>query len=338
MGWLKPQEHHKVISVNAAQHDWVLFNKQQTGYYRVLYDEHNYKLLTKQLNDANFTVIHRLNRAQLLDDTFDLAGQGFLPFSTFFQLFGYMKRESDYAPWGVAQRVASELTQLLSHTKHYSRLQTFMAGIMADPYAAVGIENQKNEHILRKSTRRIIVNLACEFGVTACQRAMYAKVQQVINQNVTLHPNTYDFVYGNGIRNASDGEVNRLWQYFIGRSRQYDDERLALASSFGRIINRNLLPDFIKTTVQSNEMSAMSKAERLALFKSIIERDEFGLLLGIDLIQRRAADAKANLEELNKILPVLAARTVTANARTKVRLVIRRKFLNTNHIYFSNHR
>ena len=57
----------------------MLFNIQETGYFRVNYDDANWQLLVNQLADDH-TAIHVINRAQLIDDALDLARAGMEPF------------------------------------------------------------------------------------------------------------------------------------------------------------------------------------------------------------------------------------------------------------------
>lgn len=55
---------------------WIIFNIQLAGLYKVKYDRHNYKLIVKTLNSKEFVSIHVINRAQLIDDAMDLAWTG----------------------------------------------------------------------------------------------------------------------------------------------------------------------------------------------------------------------------------------------------------------------
>ena len=57
---------------------WFVFNKQQMGFYRVNYDFANWHELIKILNSDKFKQIHVLNRAQLIDDSLNLAADGYL--------------------------------------------------------------------------------------------------------------------------------------------------------------------------------------------------------------------------------------------------------------------
>ena len=73
--WITNNETSKTISGIPATAQWIIFNVQQTGYYRVNYEQKNWNLLTKQLK-LDHTKIHMINRAQLLDDSLNLAMAG----------------------------------------------------------------------------------------------------------------------------------------------------------------------------------------------------------------------------------------------------------------------
>ncbi|XP_029158646.1 membrane alanyl aminopeptidase-like, partial [Nylanderia fulva] len=78
---------------------WIIFNLQQIGFYRVNYDGENWKLIARYLNSEQYTNIHVLNRAQIIDDSFHLMIQGKLNFSTFWELSSYLWQENDYVAW-----------------------------------------------------------------------------------------------------------------------------------------------------------------------------------------------------------------------------------------------
>jgi len=68
------------------------------GYYRVRYDSTNYALLRDQLI-KDHTQISTNNRAQLLDDAFNLALLGHISYSDAFDLTLYLLKERHYSPW-----------------------------------------------------------------------------------------------------------------------------------------------------------------------------------------------------------------------------------------------
>lgn len=76
--WMKDSEAQVTVTSLPPKDQWVIFNLQQTGYYRVNYDDHNWNLLIQQLlNDHS--AIATVNRAQIIDDALDLARAGGFP-------------------------------------------------------------------------------------------------------------------------------------------------------------------------------------------------------------------------------------------------------------------
>jgi aminopeptidase N len=79
--------------------DWVIVNIQESSYYRVNYDNNLWELIIKQLHGNDFNKIHTLNRAQLVDDSLNLARGGQLQYKIAFDILQYLEMESDYPPW-----------------------------------------------------------------------------------------------------------------------------------------------------------------------------------------------------------------------------------------------
>lgn len=72
-----------------------------SGFYRVNYDAENWNRLIEQLK-VSHKVIHVLNRAQLIGDSFNLARAGMLEYSKALNLSTYLKNENDEIPWYTA--------------------------------------------------------------------------------------------------------------------------------------------------------------------------------------------------------------------------------------------
>jgi aminopeptidase N len=82
---------------------WLLLNVQQTAYYRVNYDQDNWDMLFAFLEDPDTAeLIHPLNRAQILDDSFALARFGHLSYATALASTNYLRHETTLGPWMAA--------------------------------------------------------------------------------------------------------------------------------------------------------------------------------------------------------------------------------------------
>lgn len=74
-GWIS--EDNKILISSEARNlmgaQWVLFNKEATGYYFINYDNDNWNALAETLRTKSFGNIHFMNRYQLLYDSFYFA-------------------------------------------------------------------------------------------------------------------------------------------------------------------------------------------------------------------------------------------------------------------------
>lgn len=308
-GWFSGNIQSTELDTKWPSNDWVVFNKQQTSYYRVLYDEQNYKLISKQLNTDNFTVIHRLSRSQLIDDAFDFADQGLIKADIIFGLLGYLKRETEYAPWQSANNGLAQLNRLFPASKEYAKYRQFVAGLTEKAYDKYGIEDLPNEAHFDKYTRDLVGNLACEYGVTKCLNETHFKLKQVLSYGQKLPPNTKYLIYNNGIRIASEDEVKQLWTHFTKTTDGY--ERLAIASSFGYSQNDTILDTYLNRTIIDYTNVQFADVERWAVFSSVYRNGQNGLSLAIRLVKNHPAEVKKYLGNLNTIINRLAARIVT---------------------------
>jgi len=93
----------------------------------VLYNEENYKLLTDYLNSDKHTNIHPLNKAQLLDDSLNLARAGVLNYSIALDITTYLERETEYIPWTSYFRALTFLNIRLNGTEVYDSFKVTLS-------------------------------------------------------------------------------------------------------------------------------------------------------------------------------------------------------------------
>ena len=116
--WLKPNEQFVVIAGMPDADVPVIFNVQQTGYYRVNYDSYNWQLLIKQLNEDRES-IGVLNRAQIIDDAMNLARAGLLDYSLAMELISYLAKEQNSIPYSTGKKALGYIDSMLKRTEAY---------------------------------------------------------------------------------------------------------------------------------------------------------------------------------------------------------------------------
>ena len=113
--WMNPEENDIELDLPASADQWIIFNVDQVGYYRVNYDETNWLLLAKQLQEDH-SAITVLNRAQILDDCLNIARVGGLSYKVAFEVTRYLRNERDYTPWKSALEAFNYLDRMLDST------------------------------------------------------------------------------------------------------------------------------------------------------------------------------------------------------------------------------
>ncbi|XP_049529896.1 aminopeptidase N-like [Anopheles darlingi] len=243
------------IASTVPDNEWVVFNKQQTGYYRVNYDRRNWELLIEALH-ANHIAIHRLNRAQLIDDAFHLARADLLDMSVVLRLLRYLRNERDYAPWQAADQVLTFLYEQLHGTEHEHAFLIFMDELIEEVYATLSVDTvNPGETTLYKYLKQLITGWACRIGYKDClQRSREALRKEYSTPSagetaVPVHPDVRAVVYCHGLQEDTEPEFQAIYMRLMNSRNQA--ERTDLLKALGCSQNENSLRTLLATIVLS---------------------------------------------------------------------------------------
>ena len=117
--WMSSSE-RQILIKDIPSKDWLIFNIQIGGIYKIRYDEENWNRLIKVLNSHHYKKIHILNRIQLIDDSLDLAKTGDVDYSVPFRVIQYLEREREYLPWKTALSNLAHVDKMLRFYPLYS--------------------------------------------------------------------------------------------------------------------------------------------------------------------------------------------------------------------------
>ena len=165
--WLKPDENEKIHTIDIPKDKALILNVQETGYYRVNYDQENWKMIKEAL-DSNHTSIHRTNRAQILNDAFRLAEIGVLNYSTALSLTNYLQKEEDFIPWHAALSSLDYLNTMLGRTGAYGDFKRYLKGELKFTYNRLGFQPKDNDSFLDILLRKQVIIKMCQLGYDPC--------------------------------------------------------------------------------------------------------------------------------------------------------------------------
>ncbi|XP_032664629.1 aminopeptidase N-like isoform X2 [Odontomachus brunneus] len=261
--WLKPSDKHKHIS--NIPNGWVIFNLQQTGYYRVNYNMENWRRLTNYLKSDNYKKIHPINRAQLIDDSYHLMLAGHLDGTVFLELSSYLKQERDYIPWYPMKRILSNMTTFFRFPESAS-IKKHMRVILNNVLEDIGYKDNFDDTNFTKLLRLLVLELICKLGNAMClTMANTNLVAYLENPDAPdIQPLWEEWIFCMGMKNADDTSWSRMInEYMLTKKSEYLDYLNCAESSI-------LICDYISKLV-SNYFH-IGKHERLRIIRNILKR------------------------------------------------------------------
>uniref|UniRef100_A0AAQ4PZJ6 Aminopeptidase n=1 Tax=Gasterosteus aculeatus aculeatus TaxID=481459 RepID=A0AAQ4PZJ6_GASAC len=236
--------------------DWVLANLNVVGYYRVNYDLGNWNRLVEVLSNKH-TLIPVINRAQLVDDAFNLARAKMISTVLALDTTKYLIKETDYMPWESALSNLDFFYLMFDRNKVYGPMQVelFEETPLFEYYKTMTLNwTIVPPGHLDQYNQVNAISLACRTGLEECQNLSQEWFNQWMNTNKNqIHPNLRSTVYCNAIAAGGSQEWEFAWSQFEQATIAIEADKLrsALActkqpSLLDRFLEYTLHPDKIR--------------------------------------------------------------------------------------------
>ncbi|KAL6446043.1 hypothetical protein ACFW04_001007 [Cataglyphis niger] len=198
--------------------EWIIVNLQQTGYYRVNYEANNWLKIAKYLNKENFTNIHVLNRAQIIDDAYHFTMNGQLNSSIFFELIKYLSQEKDYVAWYPMFKALEDISTILQFPdKKIDELKINLMNNLFELLLKIKYDESPQDNDLTKCLRYEAAKWLCLLGDTECWMIANSKlINHLANSTeIKLFQEWKDWIYCNGlIASNSNLTWDVIWQTY----------------------------------------------------------------------------------------------------------------------------
>ncbi|XP_046399006.1 aminopeptidase N-like [Ischnura elegans] len=320
--WLSPSTAHAIITDMPGDAEWIIFNIQSTGYYRVNYDDKNWKLITNFLKGKNFTLIHPVNRGKLLDDALSLARGGYINYTSALTLSQYMSQETDFIPWYSAYNLFDFLDMLLAGTESYPHFQKYMESLMTANYKKLKFNESSADDHVNLMSRSMMLPRACKYNVDDCVMEAYTQFSHWNTTKINKIPaNLRDAVYCYGVVSGGKEAFNFLWAAYDNTT--VAAERVRIMKALACSGDKDLLNGYLEETVKEN--SKIRLQDRVTVFKDVYSRAR-GFPVALNFVTKRFSDIKRTCGANNamKILVGLSSR------------VVKSEDANTMSIFFGN--
>lgn len=260
-----------------AANDWVLFNLQETGYYRVNYDLPTWMQLSNELTSGNIALIHLVNRAQLIDDSFNLARSQRLPYNIPFELLRYLRRETDYIPWASTDRALTFLHPYLFGSPEYPRFAKMMRENANAIYTRLGSTSKPTDAFLDIYGRNLAIKWACWMDHEQCLIDTAALMVRVAQNTLKIEPDLEAVVWCYGLRRATEATFNSLLSTALLPANETN--KAFIMTNLGCSQNSSMLTNYVQSSILVS--SSYTTADRARVITSVYTN---GGALGVDLV------------------------------------------------------
>ncbi|KAJ0056264.1 hypothetical protein NL108_004542, partial [Boleophthalmus pectinirostris] len=245
--WLLHQtdsNNHMRVSGN----DWVLANTNVSGYFRVNYDQENWDRLLALLS-SNHQVLSVMNRAQIIDDAFNLARAKIINTTLALKTTKYLSKETSYIPWESALRNLNYYILMFDRTEVYGALKSYLKKqiqplyehfkVLTENWTKVPARHADQYHQINA------IGMGCKMGVEGCRELTKNWFKQWMENPAhnPIHPNLKSTVYCYAIAFGGHEEWDFAWTMFKNATVASEASRLREAMACTQVpwlLNRYL--------------------------------------------------------------------------------------------------
>ncbi|XP_072749168.1 thyrotropin-releasing hormone-degrading ectoenzyme-like isoform X2 [Anoplolepis gracilipes] len=188
--------------VSVKDNGWVIFNLRQVGYYRVNYDPENWRKIAEYLNSTEYTKIHVLNRAKIIDDAFYFLINGQLNSSVFWNLTSYLGHETNYIAWYPMIKAFEHMSSIIPFPDEgIQNVKEKIKNILTNLLEKIKYEEDPEESDLTKCLRQEAIKWLCILGDSNCHIQAYKKIIPIVytSDKNKLLPWWKEWIYCKGL-------------------------------------------------------------------------------------------------------------------------------------------
>ncbi|KAL2747896.1 putative aminopeptidase-2 [Vespula maculifrons] len=281
--WMKDEE--KTINVDVSDSDWIVFNIQQAGFYRVNYDNASWYRIIDALKSDSFTKIHVYNRAGIIDDLLNLARTGSLDYRTALDGLQYLQQEKSYLPFKAAFRALDYLTQRFSGDEvNYVLYKKHVLSLIEGVYQTLGYVDRKKDDRLTVQLRQELNDLACKFGHEECVFSSLEYFRGWINAASRIEPNQRSAAYCMGVLYGNVDDWNYLWNHY--KTSKVVSEQLVVLSALGCSNNTDILKQYLEYAISPYEKHRIHKQDSTSVFSTVYSSSLIGVNCVLEFVDK----------------------------------------------------
>ncbi|EAT35024.1 AAEL012781-PA [Aedes aegypti] len=299
--WITNSEGQKSIQLGAVGHDeWVLFNPNQHGYYRVNYDRRSWTLLVDALK-INHHQIPTLSRAQLIDDALALTKTNQLDIDILLEVLDYLPQELNLIPLKAGFKAFRYLHRMLQGNEFYQNYWDHQSKILEQIYDRM-LANSADDHMSRLY-RAEVRKVVCELGARKCLQDSL----ELFDRFVTIDPDLRAPVIC-GAMKAS--ESFNVWALVVRRmlhiTRNFEQKRINteefedILYGFGCAVSEDRLDNYMMMSLTRED--TLEQSDRIKMFNYIANSGVSGTNMALFRLNNDLRTLKSRYGSVTEII------------------------------------
>lgn len=244
--WFHQNDKSVKISWNRMS-GWMKLNADQIGFYRVNYDEDNWKALADQLK-KNHTVLSEADRANLIDDAFELAKSDKMTQLQALQLTEYLNNEKAYVPFVTALASLGYIGGMLLLRPGYKTYERYMLQAVRPLVEDLGWED-KGTH-LEKYLRGAVLRNAVFHNDSGSVKKARSIFNDWMIKGTRIPANLRSTVYLAGIKYGGQKEWNFMLNQY--KTTNYPSEQRKLMFSLTESADPKILRKYLDSSLDDD--------------------------------------------------------------------------------------
>uniref|UniRef100_A0A3P9I692 Aminopeptidase n=1 Tax=Oryzias latipes TaxID=8090 RepID=A0A3P9I692_ORYLA len=251
------QKQYWLLQKTVSGQEWVLANTNVSGFFRVNYDQDNWDRLIDLLS-TNHQALPAINRAQIIDDAFNLARAEIISTKLALRTTKYLSKERDYIPWQSALGNLNYFILMFDRTEVFGALQAYLRKqvrplfkhfqMLTANWTIIPANHDDQYNQINA------VKMACRVEVEGCRELIKGWYRQWMENpsHNPIHPNLRSTVYCHGVALGGVEEWDFTWR--MCRNATLGSEAMKLRSALACSKTPWLLNRYLEYTLDPTKV------------------------------------------------------------------------------------
>ncbi|XP_012231866.2 aminopeptidase N-like [Linepithema humile] len=268
--WLSALSPHYYMLDEPDNNDFIVVNLQQVGYYRVNYNMDYWQKLADYLYFVNYTVIHVLTRAQIIDDAFYFLTHGQLNFTMFWNITSFLLKDTDYVAWYPMIKAVEYMTCIWS-VQNTASIKNNIKEMFDKLLQKIGYDDKFDESDFTKCLREEAVKWACVLDVYKCRQTAAFQLEKHLESSTEDKLLKWkEWIYCKGLMAANIITWRKVWNVWNATSDNTILEYLTCST------NTNIIQFYLRLMRENKYENkfyiSISKSRTSAIFSLIVAK------------------------------------------------------------------